>query len=135
MNIPVTKKLPAIIKTEGEMISRVKRGADYIAYLASVSELEVSKSAERPPKSAIRVVGTSEIYIPLGDVIDVEKEIKRLSRELKRVEEKLSFVERKLSNKDFVEKAPPHVVQKEIEEKTELEAKRNRLIDAIKSIS
>mgnify|MGYP001772657031 CR=1 FL=1 len=135
VNIPITRKLPALIKLDRDLERVIEEARSYIVSLANLSELICGYDIKRPPKSGVRVVGRIEVYVPLGDVIDVDKELERLKRELKKVEEKLEFIERKLSNREFVEKAPREVVQKEIDSKLELEAKKNRLIDAIKSIS
>ncbi len=135
VNIPITRKLPALIKLDEGFEGIIEEAKEYIVSLANLSELTYGYDVKRPPKSGVRVVGRIEVYVPLGDVIDVDRELERLKKELRRVEEKLEFIDKKLSNREFVEKAPMEVVQKEIDSKQELEAKKNRLIDAIKSIS
>ena len=134
MGIPLTKKIKVIVESSGEEKALLEEYPQYVKQLAFVEEISVSENVKRPPKSAVRVVGDSSIYIPLGDIIDFDKEKLRLQKELERLEKDLDRVNRKLSNKDFLTKAPPHVVEKEKSIKAELEEKRERLIEALRSI-
>ena len=56
-----------------------------------------------------------EIFLPLKDLIDAEKEIARLTKELEKLRKGISATEGKLKNKNFVEKAPAEVVAAEKE--------------------
>ncbi len=134
MGIPLTKKIKVIVESSGEEKALLEEYPQYVKQLAFVEEISVSENVKRPQKSAVRVVGDSSIYIPLGDIIDFDKEKLRLQKELERLEKDLDRVNRKLSNKDFLTKAPPHVVEKEKSIKAELEEKRERLIEALRSI-
>jgi valyl-tRNA synthetase len=55
------------------------------------------------------------VSVPLGDLIDVERECARLSAELARLEELLRGLEAKLGNEQFVARAPAAVVERERE--------------------
>ena len=135
MGIALTKRIKAIVKAASEKKALLEEYADYVRGLAFLEELEVKEDAVRPEKSAMRVVSDCEVYVPLGDIIDFEKEKERLTRELKKVEKELERVNKKLSNKNFLEKAPKEVVEKERAIKAELEEKKARIEDALKSIS
>ena len=54
-----------------------------------------------------------EVYLPLGDVIDLEAERARLSKEADKIEGRARASERKLQNRDFTERAPAEVVDRE----------------------
>ncbi|NPA15396.1 MAG: valine--tRNA ligase [Deferribacteres bacterium] len=134
MGIPLTKRVDVIAEAKGREKELIEGYGNYIRALAFTDSISVKEEVERPSKSAVRVVGDTSIYIPLGDVIDFEKEKARLSRELSKVEKELERVNKKLSNRNFLEKAPPEVVEKEKAIKAELEEKRQRLIEALRSI-
>ncbi len=134
MGIPLTRRIKAIAKSQDREKHLLEKYSRYVKGLAFLNELEVNEEATRPEKSAMRVAGKTEIYVPLGDIIDFEKEKDRLTRELKKVEKELERVNKKLSNKNFLEKAPQEVVEKEKRIKQELEEKKARLEDALKSI-
>ncbi|MBC7332784.1 MAG: valine--tRNA ligase, partial [Synergistetes bacterium] len=85
----------------------------YIIRLASLSEFQIDPTYERPKGCAVGVMDKAEIFMPLGDLIDIEKEVARLKLRLQEVMDEISRVEAKLSNTDFIEKAPQHVVEKE----------------------
>jgi valyl-tRNA synthetase len=86
----------------------------YIKSLAKVSQITwLSDEASPPPASATVVVDQLEIYIPLADLVDKNAELLRLQKEidkLKRDQEKLSA---RLENPNYLQKAPPAVVEKE----------------------
>lgn len=71
------------------------------------------------------VVKSTEFYIPLGEVVDVEKEIEKLQEELRYTKGFLESVARKLSNERFVSGAPADVVDKERQKLTDAENKIN----------
>jgi valyl-tRNA synthetase len=67
-----------------------------------------------------------EIWVPLGDVIDVDIEKARLNKEITKIEHLLKRSTAKVENPEFISKAPPDVVAKEkekIEQLTESMAK------------
>ena len=68
-----------------------------------------------------------EIYIPLADIIDIEKEKSRLSRRLEKAAKNLAGIEKTLNNKDFISKAPEEIIKQRRERKAELKAEKARL--------
>ena len=51
-----------------------------------------------------------EIYIPLQDLIDINKEIDRLNMQIDNLKGRLNAVNNKLNNKQFVDNAPENIV-------------------------
>ncbi len=109
MNIPPSKKINVLLKSNevGE------RQIDYIKKLAKVEELNAGEKIAKPKASASAVVKSSEIYIPLEGLIDLDIERQRLQKEITRLEGSLSGIEKKLSNEKFVSGAPADIVEKE----------------------
>ena len=52
----------------------------------------------------------AKLYIPMGQLVDAEKELERIAKELDKARKNLSSLEGKLSNESFVSRAPAHVV-------------------------
>jgi valyl-tRNA synthetase len=77
----------------------------------------------------------AKIYIPMDELIDKDKEMKRLTNELKEAEERLNRTMQQLSNEDFVQRAPEAVVQKTKETENALKKKIEELNNAIKMIN
>ena len=57
----------------------------------------------------------AKLYIPMGQLVDVAKEIERITKELEKAQKFLKSIEGKLSNEKFVSKAPEAVVAAEKE--------------------
>jgi valyl-tRNA synthetase len=57
----------------------------------------------------------AKLYIPMGQLVDVAKEVARISKELDNARKFLSSLEAKLSNEKFVSRAPEAVVNAERE--------------------
>lgn len=56
-----------------------------------------------------------ELFVSLEGLIDAAKEKERLTKEIQRIEGQISSVKSKLENRNFTDKAPKEVVQKEKE--------------------
>jgi valyl-tRNA synthetase len=72
--------------------------------LARVGSAEYLTSGERPKGAATAVIGGTEVYLPLGEMIDLEEEQSRLSKEVRKVEEEIARIGKKLTNCEFLAK-------------------------------
>ncbi|MDR1997281.1 MAG: valine--tRNA ligase, partial [Candidatus Margulisbacteria bacterium] len=117
MNIVPGKKADLIILYSKEAAAEAFTEARiYIQQLAGVEQIElVDKLAAKPRNSSYAVIDGAEVFVPLDNLIDLEAETARLSREKNRCEEEIDRIKRKLSNKNFIEKAPAEVIEKERE--------------------
>ena len=70
-------------------------------------------TGDRPKGAATAVVGATEIYLPLDDLINLDEERGRLAKEVGKIEDELARVQKKLGNSDFLAKAKEEVMQKE----------------------
>ena len=80
------------------------------------------------------VVKTTEFYLPLGDVVNVEQEIQKLEDELNYTRGFLAAVLKKLGNDRFVSGAPLAVVEKERQKQADAENKIKILEDQIAAL-
>jgi valyl-tRNA synthetase len=87
---------------------------------------------ETPGRAATLVLPNVEYYIPLGDFIDVEEEIRKLEDELKYTIGFLASVNKKLSNERFVNNAPKEVIDIERKKQSDAESKIKALEIQIK---
>lgn len=102
---------------------------DIAMKLANISELQ--KISEKPENALSFMIGTNEFFLPLGDLIDTEKELKRLQEELAYQEGFLNKVMKKLGNDKFVQNAPEKVVSTEKQKKEDAEEKIRSLKEQI----
>ncbi len=82
----------------------------------------------RPGARAVLRSGT-EVFVPLEGVIDLDRERRRLDDELERVEGLLEGSRDRLEDREFLEKAPDRVVEREREKESSLEEQRDRLLE------
>jgi valyl-tRNA synthetase len=135
MNVPPSKKVEAILYCHDQSIlNLLKINELYIKELAKVESIASQYSGDRPKKAATSVVGSVEIFIPLGGIIDLEAETKRLAKEVEKVARDLSFVRKKLDNSDFLSRAPIEVVNSEREKTHTLEVKLSKLEENLRRV-
>ena len=114
VNAPMSKKVDLFIVTENEKL--IRRTSSYIEKLAGVENISFVASKNDIGEKVLSVMLAGfEIYVPLGELVDVEKETARLKAELEKVNEEIAFSENKLNNPGFAAKAPKTVVDKERE--------------------
>ncbi|MCD3193888.1 valine--tRNA ligase [Clostridium botulinum C] len=115
MNVPPSRKAKvAIYATEGR--DAFEEGKVYFEKLASASEVVFIDSKEDAPENSVAAVTKgAEMFMPLLDLVDVEKELERLNKEKEKLQKEIERVEKKLSNEKFVSKAPEAVVNEEKE--------------------
>jgi valyl-tRNA synthetase len=128
LNLPPSIKIKAFIKTGSEKQTRLlKSHQEPIGQLAKVEKLAIDKRITRPSKSAVAIIGSLEIFLPLKDLIDIEQEVAHIEKSLQAVEEQLLKIDKKLANKNFVEKAPLKVVENQKNKQGQLLAKQAKL--------
>jgi len=127
-NIPPGKKVRFIIKPSEKDDNRfLIQEQDNIAQMLRASDVSVDMAlaSTRLAPSAITPLGT--IYLCLEGEIDVEAEAARWQKQYKKANDELERVKRKLENRDFLEKAPPEVVQKEKDRLSALTAQADKI--------
>ena len=94
----------------------------------------VSAVENKADGSASFMVGTTEYTVPLGSLINVEEELKKLEADLKYNEGFLQSVLKKLSNEKFVSKAPAAVIEMERKKQADAESKITALKESIAAL-
>ena len=111
-NVPPSRKAHLFIDTD--FTDTFEKGASFFERLASASDVTVGKNL-KVENAALAVTDSAKIYLPMGDLIDREAELKRLQKELENCQREIRSTEGKLANKEFVAKAPEKVVNVERE--------------------
>ncbi|MEM7517215.1 MAG: class I tRNA ligase family protein [Planctomycetota bacterium] len=124
------KAIRAVVNlpAEAERLKDALQQSDrYFEKLAKVTDLTVGSGVEKPKASAAVVAGTSEVYIPLEGMIDLNEERERLSKEIEQKERFLKSIAGKLRNEKFVSRAPAEVVERERQKQADTTAELDRL--------
>jgi valyl-tRNA synthetase len=109
MNVPPSKKAALYVLTsKPDVFMEGKGSIERLAYADSVTLLD----AEPADLNGMVTCATADakLYIPLGQLVDVEKELERIAKELEKARKNLSSLEGKLNNENFVSRAPANVV-------------------------
>ena len=121
MNVPPSRKAHLIIATE--RTAAFEAGISYICKLAYASEVSVLSAPPEKTDGMVSVVtDNARMFMPMAELVDMEKEKARMEKELANAEKQLAGQIAKLSNENFVTRAPENVVNAEREKKAKLEA-------------
>jgi valyl-tRNA synthetase len=135
MNIAPSVQITAIVKVENkELGEHLERSSNYVKTLARVKELRIGVFETKPKAAATGVIKGAEVYIPLDGILDLTQERDRLMKEIAKISKDIDVFSRKLSNKDFVDKAPKAVVEKDTTKLEEFKIKREKLEQGLKML-
>jgi valyl-tRNA synthetase len=123
MNVPPSKKAALIITSSDEKVRKLfEENTGIYAGLAGASEVTVQEGTQGVDQSAVSfVIPDTTVYIPLNELVDMEKEKERLCKEQKRLEGELKRSRAMLSNEKFLSKAPEAKVAEEKEKLAQYE--------------
>jgi len=129
MNVAASRKVKIFVVTSDERVKRAFRDAEnYLKTLASSSELAIQADMSGIDDSALSIIiPQGMIYLPMDELVDIEKEIERLETEAKKMLSEIERAEKKLANEGFVAKAPQSLID---EEKAKIEKYKEMLKSA-----
>jgi len=114
MNVPPSKKAALYVLTSKPQVFTEGEGFLLrLAYADSVTML--AGEPENLDGMVTITTADAKLYIPMGQLVDVAKELARINKELEAAKKFLSSLEAKLSNEKFVSRAPEAVVNAERE--------------------
>jgi valyl-tRNA synthetase len=135
MNIPPSQALTVMLQSpEAGVRGTLEAHRDLIVNLARVDAFSVEPDGEKPKGAATAIVNGASIFVSLEGIIDFALEAERLRKELGKLESELTPLAKKLSNEDFLQKAPPEVVEKVRLKHGELLEKQEKLMATLGKI-
>ena len=139
MNVSVGRRARLILRPREGWSDTLAHASIYFSRLAFASSVDqITEQDENPAKSASCSCAAGDIFIPLGDLVDVDKELARLAKEEARLGNEITRAQAKLNNPGFLGKAPEQLVNAEREKlatnQTILESLKNR-IEELKSLN
>jgi valyl-tRNA synthetase len=121
MDIPPGKPLSLLLQNASDNDKALYTdNQSFIETLAKIEQSEWLTDNDEAPESATALVGEMKILIPLAGLIDKDAELARLEKEIGKLQVNVDKTTAKLVNKNFVDKAPAAVVEKERERLTEM---------------
>ena len=114
MNVPPSKKAALFVLTAKPQVFTEGEGfLERLAYAETVTMLD--SEPENLDGMVTITTADAKLYIPMGQLVDVAKELERIEKELDKARKNLSGIEGKLSNENFTARAPQNVVEAERE--------------------
>jgi len=112
-NVKPAEKITCHFAGDKTAQNLITNNAKLIQSLANVEIIKTSDKLEAASNTANGIVGSINLSIPLGDVIDVDKERKRVLSQLENQRKQMHSLANRLDNKEFLDKAPSDVIDKE----------------------
>ena len=140
MNVPPSKKAQLTVSTLERAV--FEQGIPFLKRLAYASDVTVEGVADAGSDDAMTAQGmvtvtthAARLFMPLAELVDLEKEKARIEKELKKNRAELDKLEAKLVNPGFVNKAPAHVVEAEQDRAEKLRALLAKLEESAASMA
>ena len=130
MNVVPSKKAKVIIVTDNR---ETFQGTEvFFEKLASASETVIQSDKSGISENAVNAVTEgAQVYIPMDELVDKDKELERLNGEKTKLEAEIKRVESKLGNASFVEKAPAKIVEEEKAKGEKYKAMLDKVLESI----
>lgn len=136
MNVPPAKRIELLVSATGaDTAARLGELEAYIALLCRADSVTIGTELEQPAASASAVTGDIEIFVPLEGLIDFAAERQRLQKEIDKFTGLLKGLDGKLANANFVDKAPPEVVERERQRQGEYRDNLDKLQSSLQRIA
>jgi valyl-tRNA synthetase len=133
--VPSRKAKVLVIATDEKVKNAISQGSLYFERLASASEVQLLSDKALIPEGAVPVViGGAELFLPLEELVDMEKEKERLTKEKDHLEKELQRVRGKLGNQGFVAKAPHNVIQEEKAKEAKYQEMYEKIVQRLKAM-
>jgi valyl-tRNA synthetase len=136
MNIVPSRKAGLIFVTEDESLKEIiSQSEKKFRTLASADSITFTSDKSGFGEGFVSVVlDGCEVFLPLADLIDFDKELERLEKEKAKLEDEIKRVDAKLSNQGFVAKAPAKVVDEEKEKQIKYKQMLENVLERINSL-
>ncbi|HDH87802.1 MAG TPA: valine--tRNA ligase [Desulfobacteraceae bacterium] len=112
MNIPPKKAAKIVIDVKGDKEREIlKNNHSYITNLAKVESIDFISDTKKPDSSATYVFSDIQVHVLLKGLINYDDEKKRIYKGIKKIEKEMEISQKKLANRDFLNQAPPDIVE------------------------
>tara|TARA_B100000427_G_scaffold45298_1_gene33470 strand:+ start:1116 stop:3731 length:2616 start_codon:yes stop_codon:yes gene_type:complete len=115
LNVSPKKESDLICRGPKNKINTIINNKKYFQFLTKVKSILSGEKINKPNQCSTAVINDVEIFLPLADLIDIDKEIIRLKSNIKDIEARMNSVKKKLDNEHFVKRAPKNIVKHEKE--------------------
>ncbi|MDE6557619.1 MAG: valine--tRNA ligase [Clostridia bacterium] len=128
-----SKKVNVYLVTDNKRL--ISANADCIAKLAGANSVKnIASKEEAEEKSVAKVTGLGTLYIPLGELVDADKERVRLQGEFENIMQEIRRADGKLNNPGFTSKAPKQLIENERVKLEKFREMREKVLEQLKNL-
>ena len=115
MNVPPSRKAKVYVVSAKEDVRYIfESSKSFFATLGYASEVHVQEDKTGIDENAVStLIHDAAVYIPLEELVDIDKEIERLEKEAAKLAGEIKRASGMLANPKFVDKAPAAKVEEE----------------------
>jgi valyl-tRNA synthetase len=117
-----------------KLLSQLKNIGYIFQTLIKIRSIFFINDIKNTQNTASGAVGEIKYFIPLDQIIDVEKEKQRIIKEIEKLKTSTNEINKRLKNKTFLERASTNVVEKDKQRLKEFKLKIETLSDIIKNL-
>ena len=133
-NVPPKKEVRFSVLCDPALAELLQPMEPYFISMAGARVSAMGPDVVPPALSANAGVTGIEVFVDLADLIDVEAELARKKQEADKLAAMVAGKETKLANRNFIDRAPPAVVQKERDSLAELQQQHANAMRAIEQL-
>ena len=130
-NLQPDKEIEVIIDGYPDSFELIEEEFSWVSFLGGIKSI---KRGKKVPQAAFFHQNGMNVYVPLEELIDFEKERDRLAKEIEDLKGILEGLNSRLSNEQFLGKAPEEIVKDTKEKKERFQEKLNRLQENLNRI-
>ncbi|MCH5206854.1 MAG: class I tRNA ligase family protein, partial [Oscillospiraceae bacterium] len=132
MNVPPSKRVTMIVETEFAELFQSARA--FFEKLAGAGEFSVTKTAADTEGMVTVVTDSARVFMPMGELVDKEKELARLEKERAAAQKDIDFLSGKLNNQGFLSKAPAQQIENERAKLAKAQEKMAKILESINGL-
>ncbi len=132
LNVPPSKKVTMLVETK---YTELFKGCQaFFEKLAGAGEFTVTEAVTDTDGMMTVVSDSARVFMPMGELVDKEKELARLEKEKKAAEKDIEFLSKKLNNPGFLAKAPAQQIENERAKLAKAEEKMAKINESIEGL-
>ncbi|GEN55983.1 valine--tRNA ligase [Halolactibacillus alkaliphilus] len=136
VDTPMSKPIELLIQVDNvDVKTALTTQSHYIEKFCNTESLTIDTKVTIPEKAMSAVITGAELFLPLEGLIDIAKEMARLTQEFEKLTKEVERIEKKLSNPGFVSKAPEKVVKEEQRKMQDYIEKREKVAARMKELN
>ncbi|MBE5928702.1 MAG: valine--tRNA ligase [Lachnospiraceae bacterium] len=137
MNVPPSRKSAVYVVSQSEEVRSIfENNKVFFAALGYANNVVVTDTKDDSLADAVSIlIHEAAIYIPFAELVDVAKEIERLTNEQKKLAGELARSEKMLSNEKFISKAPQSKIDEEIAKQKKYQDMMNQVTERLEALT